>query len=86
MKATKRIAVRTCIELYGVDLARPNLVKPEVIEMAPLAPEETLHTYLRRYFEKISRGKIRQFAEQKEVSTIEVVPAGRLGPGQQPKS
>jgi len=55
--------------------------------MAPLAPEETLHTYLRRYFERISRRKISQFAEQKEVSSIEVVPAGRpSGGGQQPKS
>jgi hypothetical protein len=55
--------------------------------MAPIAPEETLHNYLRRYFEKISKGKIRQFAEQKEVSGIEAVPAGRpSGGGQQPKS
>jgi hypothetical protein len=55
--------------------------------MAPLAPEETLHNYLRRYFEKISRSKTRQFAEQKEVSSIEAVPAGRpSGVGQQPKS
>ena len=55
--------------------------------MAPLTPEETLHIYLRRYFEKISRRKIRQFAEQKEVPGIEVVPAGRPSSGgQQPKS
>jgi hypothetical protein len=28
--------------------------------------DETLHTYLRRYFEKISKDNARQFAEQKE--------------------
>jgi hypothetical protein len=55
--------------------------------MAPLAPEETLHNYLTRYFEKISKGKIRQFAEQKDVSSIEVVPARRpSGGSQQPTS
>ncbi len=87
MKATKRIAVRTCVELCGLSPVRPNLLKPEVIEMAALAPEETLHSHLRRYFEKISRGRLRQFAEQKKVSGIEAVPAGRpSGGGQQPKS
>jgi hypothetical protein len=35
-----------------------------VIEMAVVKPEETLHNYLRRHFEKISEGKARQFAEQ----------------------
>jgi hypothetical protein len=30
-------------------------------------PEETLHEYLRRHFERISRVKARQFVEQKEL-------------------
>jgi hypothetical protein len=48
------------------DLAQlPNLLQSEVIEMVPLKPEETLHNYLRRHFEKVSKGKARQFAEQK---------------------
>jgi hypothetical protein len=30
-------------------------------------PEETLHEYLRRHFERISRVKARQFVEEKEL-------------------
>jgi hypothetical protein len=37
-----------------------------VIEMVVVKTEETLHNYLRRHFEKISEGKARQFAEQRE--------------------
>jgi hypothetical protein len=49
-----RIAVRT--------------LKPHrIIEMVSIKPEETLHEYLRRHFEKISRVKARQFVEQKEL-------------------
>jgi hypothetical protein len=35
-----------------------------VIDMAVIKTEETLHSYLRRHFEKISEGKARQFVEQ----------------------
>jgi hypothetical protein len=35
--------------------------------MASIKLEETLHEYLRRYFEKISTVKARQFVEQKEL-------------------
>ena len=41
--------------------------------MIPLKPEETLHNYLRRHFEKVSKGKARQFAEQREVPKVDVV-------------
>ncbi len=33
--------------------------------------EETLHIYLRRHFEKVSKGKARQFAEQREAAKVE---------------
>jgi hypothetical protein len=39
--------------------------------MAPLNTEETLH--LRRYFERISRNKARQFAEQNSIPQGEVM-------------
>jgi hypothetical protein len=42
--------------------------------MVPLKVEETLHDYLRRYFEKISKGNARQFAEQNTVTKVDVVP------------
>jgi hypothetical protein len=42
--------------------------------MAPLKAEETLHDYLRRYFERISKGNARQFAEQNTVTNVDVVP------------
>ena len=42
--------------------------------MTPLKAEETLHNYLRRHFEKVSKGNARQFAEQKEVTKVDVVP------------
>jgi hypothetical protein len=51
----------------------------EVIEMAP--PEETLHHYLRRHFEKVSTGNARQFAEQREISELDVVPDTRTSDG-----
>jgi histone H3/H4 len=72
MKATRRIAVRTFSEL--ADLALPKFLGLDVIEMVPLKAEETLHNYLRRYFEKISRDNARQFAEQKKATTVDVVP------------
>ena len=42
--------------------------------MAPLKAEETLHKYLRRHFEKVSKDNARQFAEQKAVTKVDVVP------------
>jgi hypothetical protein len=48
-----------------------------VIEIVPLKPEETLHNYLRRHFEKVSKTKARLFAEQREVPEVDVVPATR---------
>jgi hypothetical protein len=42
--------------------------------MVPLNPEETLHDYLRRHFEKVSKGKARQFAEKRDVPQVDVVP------------
>jgi hypothetical protein len=51
-----------------------NSQKLEVIEMAAVKPEETLHDYLRRYFEKIAKSMTRQFAEQGEFSRVEVIP------------
>jgi hypothetical protein len=68
MKATRRIAVRT----YW--LGSPQFLGSEVIEMVPLKVEETLHDYLRRHFEKVSKGNARQFAEQKEVTKVDHVP------------
>jgi hypothetical protein len=45
--------------------------------MVPLKTEETLHIYLRRHFERISKGTARQFAEQREVTKVNVVPDPR---------
>ena len=49
--------------------------------MVPLKPEETLHNYLRRHFEKVSKGNARQFAEQREVPKVDVVPDTRSSHG-----
>ncbi len=38
--------------------------------------EETLHIYLRRHFEKVSKGTARKFAE-KEAAELNVVPDPR---------
>jgi hypothetical protein len=45
------------------------------MEMVPTKTEETLHIYLRRHFEKVSKGTARKFAEQKEA--VNVVPDAR---------
>jgi hypothetical protein len=45
--------------------------------MVPPKTEETLHIYLRRHFEKISKGTARQFAEQREATKVNVVPDAR---------
>ncbi len=49
--------------------------------MVPLQPEETLHNYLRRHFERISKGKARQFAEQREDPKVDRVPDTRSSDG-----
>jgi hypothetical protein len=49
--------------------------------MVPLKVEETLHDYLRRHFEKVSKGNARQFAEQREIPKVEVVPDTRTSGG-----
>ncbi len=49
--------------------------------MAESRPEETLHNYLRRYFERISRGMRNQFAEQRELSRMQVIPNTRPSAG-----
>jgi hypothetical protein len=59
----------------------PNLLESEVLEMVPLKPEETLHNYLRRHFERISKCKARQFAEQREISEVDVVSTTRSSDG-----
>jgi hypothetical protein len=50
--------------------------------MLPLKAEETLHNYLRRYFEKISKDNARQFVEQKEAlpSTSDTLGNSRILP------
>jgi len=58
---TRRIAV----VLYPLNF--------EVIEMTPFKTEETLHEYLRRYLDRISKSKARGLVEQKDVSERDVV-------------
>jgi hypothetical protein len=41
--------------------------------MAPPKTEETLHIYIRRHFERVSKGTAWQFAEQREVTKVKVV-------------
>jgi hypothetical protein len=43
------------------------------IEMTLLKPEETIHVYLRRHFERVSQGMARQFVEKRDVPAVEVV-------------
>ncbi|HET6219444.1 MAG TPA: hypothetical protein VFE27_20645 [Acidobacteriaceae bacterium] len=65
--------------MFGSALS--NFLKSEVIKMAEFKPEETLHNYLRRYFEKISKGMTNQFAEQRELSRMQVIPNTRPSAG-----
>jgi hypothetical protein len=48
---------------------------PEVrgIEMTLLKPEETFHVYLRRHFERVSKGMARQFAEKRDAPEVAAV-------------
>ena len=41
--------------------------------------EETLHNYLRRYFERISKNKARQLAEQTAAVEADVISNTRVG-------
>jgi hypothetical protein len=47
------------------------------MEMVTPNTEETLHIYLRRHFEKVSKGTARKSAEQKEAAKVNVVPDPR---------
>ncbi len=40
--------------------------------MTLLKPEETFHVYLRRHFERVSKGMARQFAEKRDVPKVAV--------------
>jgi hypothetical protein len=41
--------------------------------MTLLKTEETIHVYLRRHFERVSKGMARQFVEKKDVPAVEAV-------------
>jgi hypothetical protein len=45
----------------------------EVIEMTPFKTEETLHEYLRRYLDRLSKSKARGLVEQKDVPERDLV-------------
>jgi hypothetical protein len=49
------------------------------MEMAQIEMEETLHNYLRRHFERISKNKARQLAEQTAAVVADVIPDTRVG-------
>jgi len=78
-KGTRRIAGSYLHRTLRIGSALPNPLESKVIEMAP--PEETLHHYLRRHFEKVSKGNARQFAEQRETPQVDVVPDTRTSDG-----
>jgi hypothetical protein len=59
------------VKRIAVKLAR--LLETKVIQMFSIKPE-TLHEYLRRHFDKISRVQARQFVELGELPEVEVVP------------
>ncbi len=46
--------------------------------MVQIAMEETLHNYLRRHFERISKNKARQLAEQTAAAKADVIPDTRV--------
>jgi hypothetical protein len=45
--------------------------------MIPPKTEESLHIYIRRHFEKVSKGTARQSVEQREVTKVNIVPDPR---------
>jgi hypothetical protein len=47
--------------------------------MVQIEMEETLHNYLRRHFERISKNKARQLAEQTAAAKADVIPDTRVG-------
>jgi hypothetical protein len=49
------------------------------MEMVQIEMEETLHNYLRRHFERISKNKARQLAEQTAAVEADVIPDTRVG-------
>jgi len=49
------------------------------MEMVQIETAETLHNYLRRHFERISKNKARQLAEQTAAVEADVNPDTRVG-------
>jgi hypothetical protein len=49
------------------------------MEMVQIEMEETLHNYLRRHFERISKNKARQLAEQTAAVEVDAIPDTRDG-------
>jgi hypothetical protein len=58
----------------------PIFLEFEVFEVVPVKPEETLHNYLRRHFEKVSKVNARRLAEQ-EAPEADAVPDTRSSGG-----
>jgi hypothetical protein len=58
----------TCINWFVLVL--PNSLNLRS-KMVPVKPVETLHGHLRRHFEKVSKRKARQFAEQTEAPKVD---------------
>jgi hypothetical protein len=48
------------------------------MEMVQFKTEETLHNYLRRHYERISKNKARQLAEQTVALEADVIPDTRV--------
>ena len=49
------------------------------MEMVKIEMEETLHNYLRRHFERISKNKARHLAEQTAAVEADVIQNTRIG-------
>ena len=64
----------------GPARSQTNLLEFEVFEVVPVKTEETFHNYLRRHFERISKGNARRLAEQ-EAPKADVVPDTRSSDG-----
>jgi hypothetical protein len=64
---------RIAVKFSGPARLFPSLRETKVIEMVSIKPE-TLHEYLRRHFENISRVKARQFVERRELPEVDAVP------------
>jgi hypothetical protein len=69
------------LQSFTFGSALSNFPRSEVVKMAESKPEETLHNYLRRYFERVSKGMTNQFTEQREPSRMQVIPNTRSSAG-----